>query len=134
MLKTRQYSAIECPIQFTLACIGGKWTLLILRELFAGDRRTHEFLEALSGISSKTLTKRLRELEAHGLIERRIYPEIPPRVEYSLTAKGRELQPVMASLYQVGQRWLGRDDGESPPQAGVATEPEHATQSSSGRN
>jgi DNA-binding HxlR family transcriptional regulator len=134
MLKTRQDSAIECPIQFTLAYIGGKWTLLILRELFAGDCRTHEFLEALSGISSKTLTKRLRELEAHGLIERRIYPEIPPRVEYSLTEKGRELQPVMSSLYQVGQRWLERDDGESSHQAGVATQPERAAQSSSARN
>jgi len=96
-----------CPIQFMLDLIGSKWAILILRELFMGDRRTHELLTALPGISSKTLTQRLRELENQGLISRQVYAEIPPRVEYSLTSKGRELQPVMQALSQVGQRWLG---------------------------
>lgn len=84
----------------------GKWSILILRELFAGKRRTSEFLRALPGISTKTLTQRLRNLEAQGLVERCIYAEVPPRVEYCLSDRGRELQPILQAMYQVGQRWL----------------------------
>ena len=98
-----------CPIQFILNIIARKWTILILRELFLGKRRTYEFLSALSGISTKTLTSRLRELEAHGLVQRSVYAEIPPRVEYSLTQKGLDIQPVMESLSQVGQQWLQQE-------------------------
>jgi DNA-binding HxlR family transcriptional regulator len=90
-----------------LELLGNKWSIWIVRELFKGDRRTHELLEALSGISSKTLTARLRELEMHGLVKRTVYAEIPPHVEYSLTEKGRELQPLLAALKQLGERWLG---------------------------
>ncbi|HEY9873115.1 MAG TPA: helix-turn-helix domain-containing protein [Candidatus Obscuribacterales bacterium] len=104
----------KCPIQYTLDLISSKWSILILRELFTGDRRTHEFLEALPGISTKTLMIRLRELEDYGLVSRRVYAEIPPRVEYSLTAKGREIQPVMAALHQVGQRWLQKGECNCP--------------------
>jgi DNA-binding HxlR family transcriptional regulator len=125
MLETSECLEVKCPIQFTLDIIGSKWALLILRELFTGNRRTHEFLEALPGISTKTLTIRLRELEAYGLVSRHVFPEIPPRVEYSLTEKGQDLQPVMASLYQVGQRWLQRDDCECPLNVNVATKLEH---------
>ena len=82
---------VQCPIQFVLDILGGKWSILILRELFLGERRTHEFLEALPGISTKTLTMRLRELEKHRLVERQVYPEVPPRVVYSLTQKGKDL-------------------------------------------
>jgi len=114
MLEPHQCLESKCPIQFTLDIIGSKWSILILRELFAGERRTHQFLDALPGISSKTLTIRLRELEAYGLVARKVYPEIPPRVEYSLTEKGREIQPVMTSLYQVGQLWLQRDSCDCP--------------------
>ncbi|MDJ1178779.1 helix-turn-helix domain-containing protein [Roseofilum sp. BLCC_M91] len=96
----------SCPIQFVLDLISSKWSVLILRELFQGDRRTHALLDALPGISSKTLTLRLRELEQHGLIKRTVYPEIPPHVEYSLTDKGRELKPVLLSLKELGERWL----------------------------
>lgn len=95
-----------CPTQFTLTIIGSKWAILILKELFAGNRRTNEFLSALPGISTKTLTARLRELERYGLVERRAFPEVPPRVEYSLTPKGRKVQPIMAALHEVGQQWL----------------------------
>jgi DNA-binding HxlR family transcriptional regulator len=125
-LETSQCLEIKCPIQFTLDLIGSKWTLLILRELFAGARRTHEFLEALPGISSKTLTMRLRELEAHGLVVRKVYPEIPPRVEYSLTEKGREIQPVLTSLYQVGVRWLQRDGCDCPLNRVVDSKLDHS--------
>ncbi|HEY9645936.1 MAG TPA: helix-turn-helix domain-containing protein [Chroococcidiopsis sp.] len=104
----------QCPIQFTLDRIGNKWSILLLRELFAGDRRTHELLDALAGISTKTLTVRLRELEAYGLVHRQVYAEIPPHVEYSLTAKGRAIQPVMAALHQVGSLWLEQDACHCP--------------------
>ncbi|OCR00498.1 HxlR family transcriptional regulator [Oscillatoriales cyanobacterium USR001] len=97
-----------CPIQFMLELLGSKWSVLILRELFRRDRRTHELLEALPGISSKTLTMRLRELEVHGLVKRTVFAEIPPHVEYTLTEKGREVQPVMIALKQLGEQWLGK--------------------------
>ncbi|BAW95315.1 putative transcriptional regulator [[Synechococcus] sp. NIES-970] len=106
----------QCPIQFVVDLLGNKWSILVLRELFGGDRRTNELLKALPGISTKTLMVRLRELETHGLVERRIYAEIPPRVEYSLTAKGRELQPVMVALHQVGSQWLDQDTCVCPLQ------------------
>lgn len=76
--ETEQCLAFQCPIQFVVDLIGNKWTILVLRELFTGDRRTHELLEALSGISTKILTQRLRELEHHDLVERRVYAEVPP--------------------------------------------------------
>jgi DNA-binding HxlR family transcriptional regulator len=107
-IKTNWCLDAHCPIQFILELLSSKWSILILRELFRGDRRTHELLEALPGISSKTLTLRLRELELHGLVKRTVYAEIPPHVEYALTEKGREVQPVMIALKQVGERWLGK--------------------------
>ncbi|MEE3716124.1 helix-turn-helix domain-containing protein [Tumidithrix elongata RA019] len=109
MLQTNQCQEIKCPIQFVVDLLGNKWSILVLRELFGGDRRTYELLAALPGISTKTLTQRLRELEAHGLVERRIYAEIPPHVEYSLTPKGHQIKPVMASLKEVGTQWLNQE-------------------------
>lgn len=96
------------PIEFVLELLANKWSVSIVQQLFEGDRRTHQLLEALPGISSKTLTARLRELETHGLVKRTVYAEIPPRVEYSLTEKGRELQLPIAILKQLGERWLGK--------------------------
>jgi DNA-binding HxlR family transcriptional regulator len=103
-----------CPIQFVLSLLDSKWSVLIWRELFTGDRRTYELLEALPGISAKTLTSQLRQLEKYGLITRRVYPEVPPHVEYSLTDKGRDLQPVIVAMKQVGQKWLGQVACECP--------------------
>ncbi|MGD1951880.1 MAG: winged helix-turn-helix transcriptional regulator [Leptolyngbyaceae cyanobacterium] len=117
MLDTHDCFQSQCPIQFVLDRLGGKWSLLILRELWDQDRRTHELLSALSGISSKTLTAKLRSLEEYGIIERRAYAEIPPRVEYAITPKGKELQPVFTALYQVGQHWLDREGCECPVSA-----------------
>ncbi|NEN91023.1 MAG: helix-turn-helix transcriptional regulator [Okeania sp. SIO3H1] len=97
----------NCPIQFVLGILGSKWSVLILQELLKSDRRTHELLEALPGISSKTLTLRLRQLEKHGLLARQVFPEVPPHVEYSLTDKGLEVQPVMIALKELGEKWLG---------------------------
>ena len=109
MANVSPCSDIECPIQFILDLIGSKWAIPILKELLDGSRRTHEFLDCLPGISSKTLMVRLRQLEAHGLVDRKIYAEIPPHVEYSLTPKGREIQPILAALYSLGRQWMRHD-------------------------
>jgi DNA-binding HxlR family transcriptional regulator len=97
-----------------LDLLDNKWSILLLRQLFSGDRRTHELLTALPGISTKTLTQRLRELEAQGLVQRHVYAEIPPHVEYSLTPKGRQIQPVMVALHQVGSQWLEQESCVCP--------------------
>ncbi len=109
MLEANPCLDVKCPIQFVVDLLDNKWSILVLRELFGGDRRTHELLSALPGISTKTLTQRLREMEMQGLVERRVYAEVPPRVEYSLTVKGRQIQPVMAALHQVGSQWLEQE-------------------------
>jgi DNA-binding HxlR family transcriptional regulator len=109
MLNTNDCLTFQCPIQFVVDLLGNKWSILVLKELFSGDRRTHELLSALPGISTKTLTLRLRELEEHGLVDRRVFAEVPPHVEYSLTSKGRQIQPVMVALYQLGSQWLDQE-------------------------
>jgi DNA-binding HxlR family transcriptional regulator len=114
MLEANPCLEVKCPIQFVVDLLDNKWSILVLRELFSGDRRTHELLAALPGISTKTLTQRLREMEAQGLVERRVYAEIPPHVEYSLTPKGRQIQPVMAALHQVGSQWLEQESCVCP--------------------
>ena len=83
--------------------LGGKWTMLVIRDLLGGTRRFSELRSSLAGISPKTLTDRLRDLEQHGLVERIAYAEIPPRVEYTLTAKGRTLEPVIGALAAWGR-------------------------------
>jgi len=108
MSPTAECLVIKCPIEFTLDVLGNKWCIPVLRELFTGPKRTHHLLEALPGLSTKTLALRLRELEDHGLITRTVYPEVPPHVEYALTAKGYEVQPILTALKTVGLRWLKR--------------------------
>lgn len=109
MFETNQCLEFQCPIQHVLDVIGNKWSILVLRELFSGKRRTHELLSALPGISSKTLAIRLKELETQGIVKRQVFPEVPPHVEYSLTPKGHQIQPVMAALHQVGSLWLEQE-------------------------
>ena len=97
-----------CPVQFVVDILGNKWSVLLLRELLGGDRRTNELLKALPGISTKTLTLRLRELEKHQLVERRVFAEVPPHVEYALTEKGQQIRPILAAMHQVGTHWLSQ--------------------------
>lgn len=87
-----------CPIERTLSVINGKWTILILRDLFNGTKRFGELRQSLRGISPKTLSQRLRELAAQGIVKREIYPEVPPRVEYSLTEKGKSLGVILDQI------------------------------------
>lgn len=92
----------HCPAEITLKAIGGKWKLLILRELLSGVSRFGELRRALSGISEKMLTQHLRELERDGLVSRTVYAQVPPKVEYSLTPSGKTLKPVIDGLHEWG--------------------------------
>jgi DNA-binding HxlR family transcriptional regulator len=95
----------RCPIASTLDLLGDKWTLLVVRDLlFFDQHRFAEFLDAGEGISTNVLAERLARLEAAGVVERRRYRERPPRDEYHLTAKGRELRPLLLELVRWGSR------------------------------
>jgi DNA-binding HxlR family transcriptional regulator len=95
-----------CPVCHTAEIISGKWTLLVIRDLAEGCSRFCELERSLGGISPRTLSLRLRALEAEGIVERKTYPEVPPRVEYSLTAKGRALVPLIDQMRVYGRQWL----------------------------
>ncbi len=95
----------ECPIEKTMQVIGGKWTFVILRDLFKGARRFGELQRSLKGISPRTLSMRLKELEDEGIVSRTIYSEIPPHVEYSLTEKGKTLRPIFEAMKEWGNAW-----------------------------
>lgn len=92
----------ECAVERTLDIIGAKWTTLILRELLGGTKRFGELKSALTGISPKTLADRLRTLEAQGIVTREVFPEVPPRVEYTLTERGRSLGDIIAAMAKWG--------------------------------
>ena len=96
----------SCPVCATADVIGGKWTLLVIRDLADGPTRFCELERSLSGISPRTLSLRLRALEEAGIIERRMYPEVPPRVEYALTKKGEALLPLIEDMRRYGREWL----------------------------
>src|SRR5438874_10164903 len=96
-----------CPVCATADLICGKWTVLVIRDLADGRSRFCELERSLAGISPRTLSLRLRALEEEGIIERRTYPEVPPRVEYALTEKGRALEPLIEDMRRYGREWLG---------------------------
>ena len=95
-----------CPVCRTAEIISGKWTLLVIRDLADESRRFCELERSLDGISPRTLSLRLRALEEYGIVARNTYPEVPPRVEYALTEKGRALVPLIEDMRSYGQRWL----------------------------
>jgi DNA-binding HxlR family transcriptional regulator len=95
----------HCPIARTLDIIGDRWSILILRDLVLdGPRKFGDLQETLSGISPNTLSSRLKNLEEHGIVERRFYDQHPPRAEYVITARGRELRPLLKALKDWGDR------------------------------
>ena len=115
-----------CPVCATSDIVCGKWTLLIIRDLAEGRSRFCELERSLAGISPRTLSLRLRALEEEGVVERDTFSEVPPRVEYALTEKGRALIPIIEDMRAYGRRWLGAEGGcapaetESPADAAVA--------------
>ena len=96
----------SCPVCRTADVVCGKWTLLVIRDLAEDSQRFCELERSLEGISPRTLSLRLRALEEEGIVERRTYPEVPPRVEYALTEKGRALVPLIESMRSYGKNWL----------------------------
>jgi DNA-binding HxlR family transcriptional regulator len=106
-----------CPVARTALIISNKWTPLIVRDLEQGERRFSELERSLLGISPKTLSERLKHLESERIIERRGYAEVPPRVEYSLTEKGRALLPIIACMQSYGATWLQPNGDEPAPAA-----------------
>jgi len=106
-----------CPVGRCAEIISGKWTILVIRDLADSSRRFCELERSLRGISPRTLSLRLRALEECGIVERHTYPEVPPRVEYTLTEKGLDLVPVIEQMRAYGRRWLV---SEAKPKSGAA--------------
>ena len=99
-----QDSHNNCAVSKTLKIVGSKWTMLLLHNIFEGKKRFSELQRALPGISPKTLSLRLRELERDGIISKKVYAEVPLHVEYSLTEKGKSLRGVFRSLENWGNK------------------------------
>ena len=110
----------KCPIEVTLDLIGDKWTVCILRELLTGTKRYRDLDKAITAVSQKVLTQQLRQMERDGLVSRKVYAEVPPRVEYSLTEKGDSLKPVLDAMCEWGRWYLeqGGDLADSCPAGG----------------
>jgi DNA-binding HxlR family transcriptional regulator len=98
-----------CGVTACAEVLSGKWTILLIRDLADGRSRFSELERSLEGISPRTLSLRLRALEEQGIVERRTFPEVPPRVEYSLTEKGQALVPIIEDMRAYGQQWLAAE-------------------------
>lgn len=94
-----------CPVETTLTLIGDKWKVLILRDLLSGTKRFGELKKSIGGVSQKVLTAQLRDMEESGLVSRKVYAEVPPRVEYSLTELGKSLKPILDSMWNWGEEY-----------------------------
>ncbi len=92
-----------CPVETTLMLIGDKWKVLILRDLLPGTKRFGELKKSIGSVSQKVLTAQLRDMEGSGLVNRQVYAEVPPRVEYSLTELGQSLKPILDSMQNWGE-------------------------------
>jgi len=103
MLK--RYNLPACPVETALIMMGDRWKVLIVRELLTGTKRFGQLRKGLEGISQKTLTEHLRIMEENGLVNRKIYAEVPPKVEYSLTPLGESLKPIHDAMWQWGEQF-----------------------------
>lgn len=95
----------DCPVETTLTLISDKWKVLILRDLLPGTKRFGELKKSIGHVTQKVLTAQLRQMEESGLITRTVYPEVPPRVEYTLTELGYSLKPVLDAMWDWGQNY-----------------------------
>lgn len=94
-----------CPVETTLTLISDKWKVLILRDLLPGTKRFGELKKSIGHVSQKVLTAQLRQMEQSGLLTRTVYPEVPPRVEYSLTELGYSLKPILDAMFTWGENY-----------------------------
>ena len=102
-----------CPVETTLMLIGDKWKVLILRELMGGTRRFGQLKKSIGTVSQKVLTAQLRDMEATGLLTRKVYAQVPPKVEYTLTDTGYSLKPILDSMVAWGRDYQQKN-GEPP--------------------
>jgi DNA-binding HxlR family transcriptional regulator len=103
MLK--RYNLPACPVETALMMMGDRWKILIVRNLLTGTKRFGELKKGLDGISQKVLTDHLRIMEENGLVNRKVYAEVPPKVEYSLTELGKSLKPIHDALWKWGEQF-----------------------------
>ncbi len=103
-IMTEKVSLPACPVEMTLQLIGNKWKIFVLRELLPGAKRFGELQKSIPNISQKVLTQNLRSMEKDGLIIRKVFAEVPPRVEYRLTELGHTLRPVIVAMLEWGMR------------------------------
>ena len=101
-----------CPVETTLTLIGDKWKVLILRDLLAGTKRFGELRKSIGHVTQKVLTAQLREMEQSGLLTRKVYAEVPPRVEYTLTETGYSLKPILDAMYRWGEGYKSKEPKE----------------------
>lgn len=94
-----------CPVEITLSLMADKWKFLIIRDLLTGTKRFGELQKSIGGVSQKVLTNNLRQMEKSGLINRKVYAEVPPKVEYSLTNLGKSLKPILDSMVNWGENY-----------------------------
>ena len=94
------------PVEITMSLIGDKWKVLIIRDLLTGTKRFGELKKSVTGITQKVLTSNLRQMESSGLIKRKVYAEVPPKVEYSLTETGFSLKPILDSMVKWGNEYV----------------------------
>jgi len=102
--------SVSCPVETTISAIGGRWKVLVIHHLLEEEKRFGELQRLLGGISARTLTRQLRELEASGIIARQVYQQIPPKVEYSLTPLGRELKSILYAMHDWGEKLESKQD------------------------
>ena len=107
--QTEKKELPVCPVETTLTLIGDKWKVLILRDLLPGTKRFGELKKSIGNVSQKVLTAQLRDMEKSGLVNRKVYPEVPPHVEYSLTELGRSLQPILDALRDWGEEYKAKN-------------------------
>jgi DNA-binding HxlR family transcriptional regulator len=108
MIKTKEDLLPECPVATTVQLIGNKWKLLIMRNLLARPWRFNELKKSLNGVSQKVLTDSLRSMEEDGIVIRTVYPEVPPRVEYSLSELGESMRPILEAMQVWGTDYKNR--------------------------
>jgi DNA-binding HxlR family transcriptional regulator len=105
-MRHRSYDRLGCPVEACTEAIGGKWKGELLFILFTGTKRYGELRKLVPGATQRMLTLQLRELEEDGIIERKVYPVVPPKVEYSISKRGKSLKPIIDSMWQWGKDFL----------------------------
>lgn len=103
----------DCPVEMTLQLIGDRWKVLILRDLLSGTKRFGELKKSVGNISQKVLTSNLRSMEESGLVIRKVYAEVPPKVEYTLTDMGYSLKPILDSMFKWGSSYMSNIEDTS---------------------